>query len=116
MRINSLNILLILLVILLMTGTSFTIAVTNFNEGIKDKELLNSINKLIIIGKISNRKFIGGYVGSYLFDIDYALLYYNNQDPKIQLIENKVGWVCVHFYNGIIGKSFICAIGDFNIN
>jgi len=115
MRIKSLNIVLVLLVILLMTGTSFTLAEINIKEEIKDKELINSLNKLIIIGKISNRKFRGGYVGSYLFDIDYALTYYKNQDPKIQFIENKAGWVCVHFYNGMIGKSFICAIGDFNI-
>lgn len=116
MRIRILNILLVLLVILMMIGSSFTLAKLNFKEEIYEKEQLNTINKIIIIGKISDRTFRGGYVGSYIFKIDYAILYYKNQDPKIQLIENKVGWVCVHFYYGIIGKSFICAIGDFNID
>jgi uncharacterized membrane protein len=100
-----------IIIFLIMIGTSTSVAeyVENTIKETGDSEYLGNV---LMLGRISDKKFNGGYVGSYSFKIK-CVLTYANQDPEFQWIENRVGWVCNRDYYGWIGNFFIFAKGDF---
>jgi len=82
-------------------------------KNVKESEHGKYIGNLLMVGKISDKHFIGGYdPGAYSFKI-HRVFTHGNQDPKIQWIENRIGWVCRIDYSGRIGRFFIFTKGDF---
>lgn len=103
----------IVTITLLLIMMETTISIAEYVENpIKEKSDLEYLGNVLMIGRISDKQFNGGYVGSYTFNIKYVFTY-GNQEPELQWIENRVGWVCNRDYNGRIGKFLIFAKGNF---
>lgn len=103
----------IVTLILFLTMMGSTISIAEYVENVlPEKSGSEYLGDVFMVGRISDKKFIGGYVGSYTFNIK-CVFTYGNQEPELQYIENKVGWVCNRDYNGRIGKFFIFVRGDF---
>jgi hypothetical protein len=63
------------------------------------------IYDIFIFGKVSNVR-MGGYTPSYWFHIDQVITI-GNQDPKIQLIENREGFMLSMDFYGFVFKNII---------
>jgi hypothetical protein len=100
---------LIIFLITIVTSTSVAEYIENKD---KDRGDLEYLGNVLMVGRISDLKFIGGYTGSYKFNIKRVFTY-GDQEPEVQWIENRVGWVCNRDFFGRLGRFFIFAKGDF---
>ena len=107
----------IIAVVILILPTSIAISIDEtrpenivFVDNLKIKPL-HTVDRTLLIGKISNKTFIHGYTPSYRFHIDLVLTL-GNQKPFFQIIRECDAWIACPLFNGFLTEFFILGIAQ----